>query len=125
MYNDTYFETLNAALEDEAFAEAARNAANKEALVKLFAEKNIPLEDEAAQAIYDKLASLKAGDELSEEDMELVAGGAASWRQFLGCFRANVVTASSTATCGNTTVKRFGVGVALRLFTRNQSYSCC
>ena len=124
MYNEAYFESLNAALEDAAFAEAAKNAPSVEALAKLFAEKNVPLEAEAAQAVYEKLQSLKAGEELTAEDLEMVAGGAASWKQFLGCFRANVVTASSTTTCGNTTVKRFGVGVALRLFTRNQSYSC-
>ena len=67
---------IDEAMTDEQFLEKLRSAGSKEEIVKLFAdEKAIALDDGIAQEAFDKLESLRNGEELTAEELEYVAGG--------------------------------------------------
>lgn len=112
MYNEEYYDKLDAILNDEEFAEAARNAESKEQLQKLFAERGLETEDEMVQAMFDKLVSIRNGEELTEEDLALVAGG--GWRRLVYSIGAAGLVVAGAAT-GNPVVFAMGVGAALQL----------
>ena len=76
-YTDNYFKSIDEAMEDEAFVGKLAKAESKEQIQALFLqEKGITLEDEAAQAAFDKAENIRNGGELTAEDLENVAGGA-------------------------------------------------
>ena len=78
-YTDNYFKSIDEAMEDEAFVGKLAKAESKEQIQALFLqEKGITLEDEAAQAAFDKAENIRNGGELTAEDLENVAGGC--WR---------------------------------------------
>lgn len=75
-YTENYVMSINEALKDETFIEKLAGAENKEQFAEIFRqEKGIELEAEAAQAAFNKIESIKKGEELSAEDLENVAGG--------------------------------------------------
>lgn len=77
---ENYASSINEALSDEKFLEKLRNAGSGEEIVKLFAdEKGIEIDAVDAQDAFDKLESLRNGDELTAEELEYAAGG------FIGC----------------------------------------
>jgi len=79
-YTEKYFKDIDAALEDSAFVAKLAKADSKEQIKNLFQqEKNISLEDEAAEAAFNKIETIRNGGELSVEDLENVAGGFSRW----------------------------------------------
>ncbi len=70
------FSSINEALSDDKFLEKLRGVKSSVEIVRLFAdEKGIKIDAADAQDAYDKLESLRNGEELTEEDLEIAAGG--------------------------------------------------
>lgn len=114
MYNEEYCEKLDKLLTNEDFAAAAVKAASPEELKELFAQNGLETEDEMVQAMFDKLRRIEAGEELSEEDLELVAGGKISWRRIVYSAAAGAIVAVSISTL-NPKVIALGVAAAVSL----------
>lgn len=90
-YTKEYLKSIDEALADEAFMEKLSEATSMEQIQKIFLnEKGIKIDDAAAQAAIEKADYIRNGGELTEEDLELIAGGC------LGCFEY----ASKGATAG-------------------------
>ena len=74
--NEILAASIDQALSDEKFRNKLHDAAPKEEIIRLFSEeKGITLDNEIAQAAFDKLESLRNGEELTEEDLQYAAGG--------------------------------------------------
>ncbi len=115
-YSDEYVKSIEDALNEEAFAEKVRGAQSKEELTSLFAEKGIETEEEMVDAMFTKMNSISNGEELSEEEMELVAGGKSrfSLRRVVYSLAAGAMVVGAIST-GNPAVIALGVGAALQL----------
>ena len=75
-YTEAYLESIDEALADREFMETLTSIQSKEQLQELFLKsKNIKIDDAVAQAAFDKYTKISSGEELSAEDLELVAGG--------------------------------------------------
>lgn len=72
---DELLERIEEALADPEFGSKAAKIRDVEAFKALFAERGIELSDEVAQGAIDKMVSIENGEELSAEDLDLVAGG--------------------------------------------------
>ena len=89
-YTEKLMEEIDEALKDEAFTEKLAGAEDVETFKSIFAEKGITIDDVIAQSALDKRAAIAAnGGELSEEDLELVAGGCK--KCFWNCFVTGAV----------------------------------
>ena len=74
--------TVDALLKDRAFAEKLADAPDMDAVVKMFAEEGVTVTpDELMQR------TLPQGDELTENDLEDVAGGSMIFNPFIGWLR--------------------------------------
>jgi predicted ribosomally synthesized peptide with nif11-like leader len=74
--------TVDALLKDRAFAQKLADAQDMDAVVKMFAEEGVTVTpDELMQR------TLPQGDELTENDLEDVAGGSMIFNPFIGCLR--------------------------------------
>ena len=95
-YTETYFKSIDEAMEDEAFVTKLAAAESKEQIKELFQqEKGITLEDEAAQAAFDKAENIRNGGELTAEDLENVAGGC--WRSRSGAINYRAIIGTQIA----------------------------
>ena len=74
-YNDEYIQRIEDTLNDDDFAAKARNAKTKEELTALFAGKGIETEEAMVEAMLNKLNGINNGEELTESELMLVAGG--------------------------------------------------
>ena len=80
-YTEAYMRSIDEALADEEFMAKLSTAETKEQIQEIFLnEKGIEIDDTAAQAAIEKAEYIRGGGELTEEDLELVAGGC------LGCW---------------------------------------
>ena len=74
--NEILAASIDEALSDEKFRNKLHDAASKEEIIRLFSEeKGVALDNDIAQAAFDKLESLRNGEELTEEDLQNAAGG--------------------------------------------------
>lgn len=79
-YTEKMMEAIDQALTDQAFCDTVAEAESAEAIKALFLEKGIEIDDTIANAAFEKKEKVLAGEELTPEDLELVAGGCK------GCF---------------------------------------
>lgn len=89
-YTEEYLNSIDEAMQDEEFAAKLSEIESKEQLQALFAEKNIEIDDVVAQAAFDKVANYRATGELSEDDLEMVAGGKKGRRLLYSVLAAGV-----------------------------------
>ena len=97
MNTQEYLEKLDALLDNEDFAEAARNAKSAEELAMLFKDYEFEASEEMVQAMFDKMESLRSGAELTVEDLELVAGGKINWKRVGASALAAAVTVAGAS----------------------------
>lgn len=103
-YTEEKILAIGKVLEDEGAVEALRSAQDKQEIIRIFSEKGAEIDEVAAQAAFEKINSIREnGGELSEEDLELVSGGA--WKVLAGM-----------AVGGYTTYKLAQAGVAAAAF---------
>lgn len=107
MYNEEYLNKMEEILREADFAEAAKNVHSMDELQKLFAERGLETGEDMVQAMFDKLVSIRNGEPLSEEDLELVAGGSLRRVAYSLVAAGVVVAAASTKN-----PKVIGLGVA-------------
>ena len=73
---EQYIEKFEEAMDDEDFAKKVANAESEEEIKELFlTEKGIEMVDEVVQAAFARMKEIENGAELTEEEMEAVAGG--------------------------------------------------
>ena len=75
-----YMEKLNVLVQDVAFAEALSEMENAESVQKALAEKGVDLTLEQIAQWGEAIRKSHTEGELSEDDLEDVAGGAIIWR---------------------------------------------
>ena len=116
-YTEEYLEQINTALEDEDFRRTLQKVANADEAIAAFAGRGIEVDTEMAQAMIEKVNYFKAGGELSEEELEMVAGGKVNWKKVWNGVKAVGATAvgcavggAITAAGGGTTA---GPGIAV------------
>lgn len=95
---EAYIEKIEEALKDDAFAARVADMTSVEEVKALFAEKNIELEDEIAEAVISKLENYKTTGELEEEDLAMVSGGGAFWSTVKGCVIGGALVYTGVAT---------------------------
>lgn len=82
--NEEFAKAFENAVNDEAFLAKLCSVGSKDEIVKLLAdEKGIVISDAEASAAFDKLESLRNGEELTEEDLEYASGGARFGRSIM------------------------------------------
>ena len=109
LYTDEYFDKFETLVSDESFAEEAKKAASPEELARLFAEHGLETEDEMVHAMFDKMIRIESGEELTAEELELVAGGKINkLRLFCSC-AATAAVMLGASTCNPV---GFALGVA-------------
>ena len=74
MNEQKFTEALHLAAKDEAFVEAACTAADAETFANILRTHGVEIGDEDAAQMYSMMQNQKSG-ELSEEDLDDVAGG--------------------------------------------------
>ena len=75
-YTEAYMRSIDEALADEKFADKLSSVETKEQIQKIFLnEKGIEIDDAVAQLAIEKADYIRSGGELTEEDLEIVAGG--------------------------------------------------
>lgn len=75
-YTEAYMRSIDEALADEEFADKLSTVETKEQIQQIFLnEKGIEIDDAAAQVAIEKANDLRNGGELTEADLEIVAGG--------------------------------------------------
>ena len=109
MYTQEYLDKLDELIADESFTEAAVKATTTQELKQAFENHGVEAEDEMIQAMFDKLRSMEAGDELSIDDLEMVAGGRINWSRVGYSVASAVIVTASLATMNPVVI---GVGVA-------------
>lgn len=110
---EEYVGMIEEALKDEAFAEKITSQTSVEEIKNLFATKNIELDDEIAEAAISKLDSYKESGELTEDDLEMVSGGA-FWSTVKGCAVGGAlvyfgVTTAPVAICVGGAIAIYGI----------------
>ena len=115
--NETLAASIDEALSDEKFLNKLHDVASKEEIVRLFSEeKGVSLDDDIAQAAYDKLECLRNGEELSEEDLQYAAGGLCILR--LPCFNPAPGAGFNANISGYSPRGPFGINIAIRSWWR-------
>lgn len=74
-YTEEKLSSISEAIEDKAFAAKVKGAHSADEIKTLFLDKGIEVDDEFARGAYEKIAYLENGGKLTEEELELVAGG--------------------------------------------------
>lgn len=74
-YTEQLLTQMDEALEDQSFVDELARAADAAGIKASFQARGIEIDDAAAEAAFDKMSRVLGGEELSVEDLELVAGG--------------------------------------------------
>ena len=111
VYTDEMLEKIGEVLENEDVRRALQDAANAEEIVKVFAEQGVELDLDAAQVVAERVRKFKDDGELTEEEMELVAGGRGGWKKFWNGCKAVAATAIGCVVGGGITAASGGTGV--------------
>lgn len=86
MENEKILEQLKEAAKDEAFMEQLFASKDAQEFGNLLAQKNVEVNDDEVKQLYE---GMKNGDEISEDDLDSVAGGmavsTACWAIACGC----------------------------------------
>ena len=110
VYTDEMLEKIGEVLENEDVRRALQDAANAEEIVKIFAEQGVELDLDAAQVVAERVRKFKDDGELTEEEMELVAGGRGSWKKFWNGCKAFAATAIGCTVGAGVTAVSGGTG---------------
>lgn len=77
-YTREYLESIEEAMKDEEFAASIGEAKSSDEVIRLFAQKDIILDQAIADACIEKMKKVaENGNELEIEDLEAVSGGGA------------------------------------------------
>ena len=109
-YTDEMLEKIGEVLENEDVRRALQDAANAEEIVKIFAEQGVELDLDAAQVVAERVRKFKGDGELTEEEMELVAGGRGGWKKLWNGCKAVAATAIGCTVGAGVTAVSGGTG---------------
>lgn len=76
MMTEELLDKVNELVFNKEFAAKIYDAKDTNEIQEMFKAEGVEIDAETAQATLDKLAAIKSSDEIAEEDLELVSGGA-------------------------------------------------
>ena len=116
-YTENTMIAIDEAMQDNEFTAKLAQAADAAEIKAVFLARGIEIDDVTAEAAFAKMESIARGDELTAEDLELVAGGCKSC--YFNCLIGGAALGALVggvpgAVIGASVGSIIGVGVAVR-----------
>ena len=116
-YTENTMIAIDEAMQDDEFTAKLAQAADAAEIKAIFLARGIEIDDVTAEAAFAKMESIARGDELTAEDLELVAGGCKNCYYsctLAGAALGGLVGGPGGIIIGAAVGSIIGVGVAVR-----------